>query len=91
MVASPTKAQFRSDTVDDVSDSQPTVRTKYVVAGMTCAHCAKAVTDELTMLPGVLEVTVEVEAGVVMVTTDRAVQFDDIQAAVSEAGYELVS
>ena len=32
--------------------------TTYHVTGMTCEHCVKAVTEELTELPGVSAVTV---------------------------------
>ena len=34
----------------------------YQVTGMTCEHCARAVTEELTLLAGVTGVTVD-EAG----------------------------
>jgi len=32
------------------------------VTGMTCGHCAAAVTEELTALPGVSEVSVDLTA-----------------------------
>ncbi len=33
------------------------------VAGMTCGHCVSAVTEELTQLPGVTDVTIDLVAG----------------------------
>ena len=35
------------------------VTTTYTVTGMTCGHCAQAVTGELTGLPGVEDVLVD--------------------------------
>lgn len=66
----------------------------YGVAGMTCGHCVKAVTDEVSELPGVTGVTVNLVAGgtsSVTVTSDAPLDHDDVAAAVDEAGYSLVS
>ena len=41
--------------------------TTYTVTGMTCGHCAAAVTQEVAAVPGVAEVEVSVEAGTVVV------------------------
>ena len=46
------------------------VRTTYQITGMTCGHCASAVTGELTALPGVKDVEVDLAAGNVAVTSD---------------------
>lgn len=35
----------------------------YQVDGMTCGHCAKSVTEEITALDGVRDVQVELVAG----------------------------
>lgn len=63
----------------------------YVVKGMTCQHCADAVTEEISELAGVTGVDVHVDAGRVVVTSDTPVDTVAIAAAVSEAGYELVT
>jgi copper chaperone CopZ len=63
--------------------------TTYTVTGMTCAHCAAAVTEEVSAVPGVESVEVSVEAGTVLV---RGTEVDDaeVRAAVDEAGYVVV-
>ena len=63
------------------------------VAGMTCGHCVSAVTEELTQLPGVSDVTIDLVAGgtsPVTVTSDQPLDEAAVAAAVDEAGYELV-
>ena len=63
--------------------------TTYTVTGMTCGHCAAAVSDEVSAVPGVTAVEVSVEAGTVVV---RGVEVSDerVRAAVDEAGYAVV-
>lgn len=66
--------------------------TTYSVAGMTCGHCVSAVTEELTALPGVTDVAVDLVAGgtsAVHVTSDAALDRAAVAAAVDEAGYAL--
>lgn len=65
------------------------VTTTYHVTGMTCGHCVSAVTAELTALPGVREVEVNLPTGGVTVTSDAPLPPADVAAAVDEAGYEL--
>ncbi len=61
----------------------------YDVTGMTCGHCAQAVTTEISAITGVESVDVDVESGrVVVVGTD--VTDDAVRAAVEEAGYAVV-
>lgn len=67
----------------------------YRVDGMTCEHCASAVTDELMALAGVSSVDVDLHAGQTsVVTVISASPLDDgqIAAALNEAGdYQLAS
>jgi copper chaperone len=65
------------------------VTSTYTVSGMTCEHCVNAVTTELTRLPGVREVAVELASGTVAVTSDGPLPLDEIRVALEEAGYEL--
>lgn len=67
------------------------VTNTYTVAGMTCGHCVQAVTTELTALPEVDAVDVNLPTGVVTVTSAQPLSDDDVRAAVDEAGYELVT
>jgi len=67
--------------------------TTYGAAGLTCAHCVAAVTDELRKLPAVRDVTVDLVAGgTSSVHVISAAPLDDgeVRDAVDEAGYELV-
>jgi copper chaperone CopZ len=67
------------------------VTSTYTVSGMTCAHCVQAVTGELSALPGVADVQIDLASGAVTVTSDAPLVEDDVRAAVDEAGYELAN
>ena len=62
--------------------------TTYQVTGMTCDHCARAVTSEVEEIAGVTSVEVDVAAGTVAVEGD-GVTTEQVAAAVDEAGYAL--
>ncbi|MGH3661135.1 MAG: heavy-metal-associated domain-containing protein [Micromonosporaceae bacterium] len=64
---------------------------KYVVKGMTCGHCVNAVTSEISGIDGVVSVDVDLAAGAVTVSSAEPLADDAVQAAVTEAGYELVT
>jgi copper chaperone CopZ len=64
--------------------------TTFTVTGMTCAHCQRAVTEEIAGVHGVESVTVDLATGTVTVTATQPVNRADIAAAVDEAGYALV-
>lgn len=70
--------------------SETTATTTYRVDGMTCAHCVAAVTTELTALPGVDDVAVDLEAGTVTVSGTSSIDEAAVGAGVREAGYTLV-
>jgi len=61
----------------------------YHVTGMTCDHCVRAVSDELTRLTGVTDVAVDLESGRATVTSETPSSDDVVAAAIEEAGYEL--
>jgi len=63
----------------------------YTVSGMTCGHCVSSVTEEISQIGGVQNVAVELDSGKVTVTSDQPVAEDDVRAAVTEAGYALVT
>jgi copper chaperone len=64
---------------------------KYLVKGMTCGHCVTSVRTEVSAVPGVSEVAVDLGSGEVTVTSVEPVDQEAIRAAVDEAGYELVT
>ena len=69
-----------------------TTTATYSVDGMTCAHCVHHVTSELTALPGVSDVQIELVVGgssPVTVTSDAPLDESAVAAAVAEAGYAL--
>jgi copper chaperone len=61
----------------------------YTVTGMTCSHCVSAVTEEVSGLPGVTDVQVDLVSGGLTVTSDAPVDDDAVRVAVEEAGYEV--
>ena len=56
----------------------------FTVTGMTCQHCVASVTEEVTELPGVTDVDVDLASGRLHVVGD--VTAEQVQAAVAEAG-----
>lgn len=70
------------------------MNTTIKVDGMTCGHCVHAVTTELTALPSVTDVVVDLRAGetsTVTITSDAPLADDDVRAAIDEAGYVVVA
>ena len=68
--------------------------TTYAVTGMSCEHCADAVTTELGRLDGVSAVTVDLVAGgnsQVTVAGDRPLSEEEVIAALDEAGGYQIS
>jgi copper chaperone len=60
-----------------------------VVNGMSCDHCAKAIRAEISRLPGVTGVDVDVSAGKVWITAEQVPGDAALREAVEEAGYEF--
>jgi copper chaperone CopZ len=60
----------------------------YTVVGMTCAHCVRAVREEVSEVAGVERVDVNLASGR-MVVRGENVAPGAVRAAVAEAGYEL--
>jgi copper chaperone len=64
------------------------------VDGMTCGHCVNAVTEEISKIPGVTAVNIDLRASEispVTITAGNEISDADIAAAVEEAGYSIVS
>lgn len=66
-------------------------QTKFLVPGMTCGHCTQAVTDEVSKISGVTGVRVDLDSKAVVVDSTAPVAWDDLVAAVDEAGFEAVA
>ena len=63
----------------------------YTVTGMTCGHCVASVTEEISELPGVQTVDVDLPTGAVTVTSDQPLEEAQVRGAVEEAGYQLTA
>ncbi|MEW9534013.1 heavy-metal-associated domain-containing protein [Microbispora sp. NPDC049125] len=63
----------------------------YTVTGMTCGHCVSSVKEEVAEVPGVTGVEVDLATGLVTVQSDGPVEAARIEAAVKEAGYQVVN
>jgi copper chaperone len=63
--------------------------TVYIVTGMSCGHCADAVTRAIGALTGVAHVAVDVDFGRVTVRSADALPIESVRAAVDDAGYQL--
>jgi copper chaperone len=62
----------------------------YSVPGMHCAHCERAVSEELSAVAGVESVIVDLETKRV-VERGRALDDAALRAAIDEAGYEAIA
>ncbi len=60
------------------------------VKGMSCGHCAAAVTKALQSLPGVSDVQVDLAGGKVTFESREPVSKEDLAGVIKAAGYELV-
>ncbi|MDI9931641.1 heavy-metal-associated domain-containing protein [Rhodococcus sp. IEGM 1354] len=67
------------------------MQTTYSVEGMTCAHCAASVKEEVSEVPGVTGVDVDVDTGAVVISSDTELDAAAVDAAIEEAGYRIAS
>jgi copper chaperone CopZ len=63
---------------------------EYTVDGMTCSHCVLSVREEVSEVPGVSAVDVDLASGR-MTVTGHDISDDAVRAAVAEAGYEVAA
>ena len=59
----------------------------YTVEGMTCGHCVTAITGEVTKVPGVSDVVVDLDTKTVTVSGEAA--DTAVREAIDEAGYTV--
>jgi len=62
---------------------------RYRVSGMTCGHCAKAVTSAVEAVPTVRRAVVDLDRGEVAVEAED-VRDQAVRAAIADAGYEVL-
>ena len=67
----------------------------FPVTGLTCGHCVGAITSELSVLPGVTDVQIDLVVdgtSHLTVIADTALTNDEVADALDEAGeYKLVT
>ncbi|MFT3716591.1 MAG: heavy metal-associated domain-containing protein [Gordonia sp. (in: high G+C Gram-positive bacteria)] len=63
--------------------------TDITVTGMTCNHCATSVREEISEIPGVTNVDVDLDSGAVVITSDDVLDPAKVSEAVAEAGYSV--
>lgn len=59
------------------------------VTGMTCDHCVSSVTEEISELPGVTAVNVDLATGTVVIDSTTELDPRAVADAVEEAGYSV--
>lgn len=63
----------------------------FLVSGMTCDHCAHAVTSEIQALAPGADVAIELGEPSTVVVTNVAITLEQVLAALDEAGgYQLI-
>jgi copper chaperone len=70
--------------------NQITETREYTVQGMTCSHCVLSVREEVSEVPGVSAVDVDLTSGRLTVT-GADVDEQAVRAAVADAGYEVAA
>lgn len=63
----------------------------YRVPEVSCEHCVRAITDELTKLSGVGRVGVDLETKLVTVEHDDSVTDAQLREGIEEAGYDIAA
>jgi copper chaperone len=66
-------------------------QTTVAVTGMTCAHCIQSVSEEVSQVAGVETVAVDLESGLVTITSAAPVDLAAVRDAVEEAGYAVAA
>jgi copper chaperone CopZ len=70
--------------------ARATAAAVYLVEGMSCDHCVVAVTGEVSQVPGVSSVDVDLERKLVRVH-GHGLNRASLIAAIDEAGYDAVA
>lgn len=63
--------------------------TTVTVTGMTCGHCVSSVREEISSIPGVTGVDVDLVSGRVDIDSDTPIEDAAVAEAVDDAGYQI--
>ncbi len=61
------------------------------VKGMSCQHCVMSITKALNQLDGVKNANVDLQKGEVRFENTKGVASSQIEKAITDAGYEVIS
>ncbi len=67
------------------------VEKTFLVPDVSCEHCVRAITSELSQIDGVEQINVDIPTKIVTVRASDAVSDAAIVAGLSEAGYEVAT
>lgn len=65
------------------------VEKTFIVPDVSCEHCVRAITSELSQIDGVQQVEVDIPTKIVTVRASDAVSDETLVAGLAEAGYEV--
>ncbi|OGP67483.1 MAG: hypothetical protein A2169_12330 [Deltaproteobacteria bacterium RBG_13_47_9] len=61
------------------------------VKGMNCQHCVMSVTKALSRLEGIQNIQIDLAEGKLRFNNTKEVSMDQIEKAITDAGYEVIS
>ena len=64
---------------------------QFRVPGVSCDHCVRAITEEVSVLPGIQQVVVNLGDKSVQINHEGKVSLEELIKAINEAGYDEVS
>ena len=67
------------------------VEKQYRVPDVSCEHCVRAITSELTAIEGIDQVDVNLDTKIVTVRSEASVSDEAILAGLDDAGYDAVA
>ncbi len=62
---------------------------EYHVPDISCQHCVNSITKELSKVPGVHHIEVDLARKVVTVEADESVTDTQLRTGIEEAGYDI--
>jgi copper chaperone CopZ len=69
----------------------PMIAHAYHVPDISCQHCVNSITQELSKIPGVHHIDVDLTKKVVTVEADESVTDIRLRAGIEEAGYDITA
>lgn len=64
---------------------------KYKLTGLTCQACKKLCEMDISEIPGVTSVNVNLDQKTVEINSDRKIELDEVNKALAETHYEATN